>query len=221
MMFVLMIMTGGFAVDPMRYENTRTNLQNTLDRSTLAAAALNQRLDPEAVVRDYMKQAGLGGQIQSVQATEGLNSRIVHSAGLADTQPICLHMLGINRFDAAGGSQAEQSITNVAIVLVLEVSGSMTRNNKIGNLKTAATDFADQMPGNDPNHRISISIVPYNAQVDSGPLLAGKFHLTHQNGVANVNCVELPLSVYRDLALSLVQPMGTSKNCPDLCAAVS
>ena len=207
MMFVLMIMMGGFAVDLMRYENTRTNLQNTLDRSTLAAAALNQQLDPESVVRDYMQKAGLADQIESVTVTSGLNSRIVHSIGKADTHPIFLHMLGINRFDAMGGSQAEQSITNVEIVLVLDVSGSMTRNNKIGNLKTAATAFVDQMLANDPNHRVSITIVPYNAQVNIGPLLAAKFNLTNRNGVANVNCVELPLTVYGSLPLSRTLPM--------------
>ena len=205
--FILMIMFGGFAIDLMRYEHTRTNLQNTLDRSTLAGAALSQRLDPESVVRDYMAKAGLSDQLQSVQVTDGLNSRVVHSTGVADTHPIFLHMLGINQFDAKGGSQAEQSITNVEIVLVLDISGSMTRNNKIGNLKIAATNFVDQILGNDPNHKVSITIVPYNAQVNIGPLLAGKFNLTHPNGVANVNCVELPLSVYDNLPLSQTLPM--------------
>src|SRR5215204_2390536 len=37
MMSLLMIMMGGIAVDVMRYETRRTSLQNTLDRSTLAA----------------------------------------------------------------------------------------------------------------------------------------------------------------------------------------
>lgn len=207
MLFVLMAMMGGFAVDLMRYENTRTNLQNTLDRSTLAAAALNQKLNPQSVVRDYMTKAGLGDDLTSVTVTDVLNSRVVRSTGRADTNPFFLHMLGIDEFDALGRSQAEQSISNIEIVLVLDISGSMGRNNKIGNLKAAASNFVDTILGNDPNNRVSITIVPYNAQVNIGPLLVDKFNITDRNGVANDNCVELPPEVYATQALSRDLPM--------------
>ena len=207
MLFVLMVMMGGFAVDLMKYENTRVKLWNALDRSTLAAAALNQTLDPAAVVRDYMLKSGFADALKSVTVTEGLNSRVVHAVGRADTNPLFMHMLGIDRFDAVGRSQAEQSITNVEIVLVLDISGSMTRNNKIGNLKTAASEFVDTILASDPNHRVSISIVPYNAQVNIGTDLVTKFNITQPNGVVDNNCVELPPSVYGSLALSQTDPM--------------
>ena len=200
-LFVLMLMMGGFAVDLMRYENTRTNLQNTLDRSTLAAAALSQKLDREAVVRDYMLKAGIGDQLASVTVTSSQNTAIVNAVGRADTKPIFLHMLGIDRFDAVGRSQAEQAISNLEISLVLDVSGSMT-GNKLAKLKVAASAFVDTMLANDPNHRVSISIVPYNAQVNIGPDLVSKFNITHHNNVANVNCVEIPVAAYNTLALS-------------------
>ena len=189
-LFVLMVMMGGFAVDLMRYENTRTNLQNTLDRSVLAAASLTQQRAPETVVRDYMLKAGLKDQLSSVLVTEALNSRTVGAVGVADTHPLFLHMLGIDRFDAKGRSQAQQSITNVEIVLVLDVSGSMTRNNKIRNLKTAATEFVDTILASDPNHRVSITIVPYNAQVNTGADMASAFTVNNPNGVHDVNCFE-------------------------------
>ena len=139
-LFVLMVMMGGFAVDLMRYENTRTNLQNTLDRSVLAAAALTQKRNPNAVVRDYMLKAGLKDQLSSVQVTEALNSRTVGAVGVADTHPLFLHMLGIDRFDAKGRSQAQQTITNVEIVLVLDISGSMSRNNGSSSLRVLPSD---------------------------------------------------------------------------------
>ena len=201
-LFVLMVMMAGFAVDLMRYENTRTKLQNTLDRSTLAAAALSQTLDREAVVRDYMLKAGLANQLQSVTVTSGLNATSVAAVGRADTQPFFMHMLGIDDFDAVGRSKAEQAITNLEIVLVLDVSGSMLENNKIGRLKIAANEFIDTILDNDPNHRVSISIVPYNAQVNIGPDLVSKFNITHANGIANTNCIEIPAAAFDSLALS-------------------
>lgn len=206
MFFVLMVMMGGLAVDLMRFENTRTKLQNTLDRGTLAAAALDQRMDPTAVVADYMKKAGLSEQLESVQVTAGLNERIVHSTGVADTHPLFLHMLGIDKFDAVGISAAEQAISNIEVVLVLDVSGSMS-GQKIANLKIAADEFVDTLMANDPHHRVSIAIVPYNAQVNIGPKLATKFNLTYRANVQDVNCVEIPPSAYATQALSLTDPM--------------
>ena len=52
LLFALMVMVGGLAVDLMRYEHTRTGLQQTLDRCTLAATALRQSLDAESVCRE-------------------------------------------------------------------------------------------------------------------------------------------------------------------------
>ena len=52
-LFVIMAFMGGLAIDLMRYEQTRTSLQNTLDRATLASASLSQTLDPDQVVSDF------------------------------------------------------------------------------------------------------------------------------------------------------------------------
>lgn len=205
-LMVMMMMLGGFAVDLMRYENTRTNLQNTLDRATLAAAALSQKMDREAVVRDYMQKAGIADQLLSVTVTTSLNSSVVRSVGRAETNPFFLPLMGIDDFDAVGSSTAEQAISNLEIALVLDVSGSMS-GTKLANLKLAANAFVDTILNNDPNNRVSISIVPYNAQVNIGPDLVPKFNITNANQVANVNCVEFPAAAYDTLALSQTSPM--------------
>jgi hypothetical protein len=163
-------------------------------------------MDPKAVVQDYMLKADLADQLASVEVTSGLSERIVHATGVADTHPIFMHMMGIDRWDALGNSAAQQAIDNLEIVLVLDVSGSMS-GQKIANLKVAADEFVDTMMSNDPHHRVSISIVPYNAQVNIGPLLASKFNLSHRAGVPNVNCVEIPATEYANQALSLTNPM--------------
>lgn len=194
-LFLLMAMMGGFAVDMMRYEQTRTALQNTLDRCTLMAASLEQTLDPQLVVKDCVDKAGFGADLESVQVTQALNSRSVVSKGRVDTKPFFMHLIGINKFDALGTSGAEQAITNVEIALVLDVSGSMT-GAKIANLKIAAAEFVDNMLANDPNHRISITIVPYNAQVNLGSVLRAKYQAVNLHGVTDVNCLELPSSMF-------------------------
>lgn len=207
-LFVLMAMMGGVAVDVMKYEATRTQLSQTLDRCTLMAASLDQRLAPQEVVEDCVAKAGLGEQLQSVVVLEGVNSRDVQAVAKADTKPFFMHMLGIDRFDAAAGSRAEQKITDVEIALVLDVSGSMG-GTKISNLRTAASKFVATMLDNDPNRRISIAIVPYNAQVNLGPTLLSKFNVTAPHNalnrpfdLANHNCLELPPSVFGAAGIS-------------------
>ncbi len=190
-LFILMALFGGIALDIMKYETTRTTLQQSLDRCTLMAAAMNQKLVPEEVVRDCIKKAGLEDQLQSVKVTQGLNFRNVEVVGKVDSKPFFMHMIGIDKFDAAGASKAEQNITNVEIVMVLDVSGSMS-GAKLANLKTAASEFVDTMMTKDVNKRISIAVVPYNAQVNLGSALREKYNATNLHGVTDVNCLEVP-----------------------------
>lgn len=201
-MFVLMAMIGGIAVDLMRYEAMRTSLQNTLDRATLAAASLSQQLDAEDVVTDYFDKAGLAEYLRAVTVEEGLNYREVNADARAATNPFFLHMIGVEEMDAPGRSKAEQRMTNVEIVLVLDVSGSMADNNRLTNLKSAANEFVDTVLSSDSEDRISIAVVPFNGQVNLGAALRGRYNAQHQHGVTNVNCLDLPASVYTQTGIT-------------------
>ncbi len=200
MLFVLIAMLGGFAIDLMRYEERRTHLQNSLDRCTLMAASLTNRLDPEGVVLDCMDKSGLAGEVEDVQVTQGINFKDVAAKGRVPTDPIFMHMIGINEFDALGVSGAAQRVNNVEIVLVLDVSGSM-QGAKIANLRTAAAEFVETLLINDIDDRFAVSIVPYNAQVNLGAVLRSKYRATNLHGVANVNCLDLPASVYSTISV--------------------
>lgn len=208
MMASLMIAFGGLAVDMMRYEATRAALQNTLDRSALAAASFSQTMNSEDVVTDYFAKAGLSDQLVGVTATEGLNFRRVEANAEADTVPFFLNMVGLQQLHVAASSAAEQRITNVEVMLVLDVSGSMGNNNKLTNLQAAATEFVDTVLANDVENKISIGIVPFNNNVNLGPDLIGAFNATHQHGVANINCVDLPAAAFDSaIPLTLALPM--------------
>ena len=207
-LFFLMVIMAGVAIDVTRYETTRTALQNTLDRCTLMAAALDQELVPETVVRDCVSKAGMAGMLQDVQVVAGMNLRQVTTRGRADTRPFFLHMIGIEKMDAVAGASAVQSITNIELSLVLDVSGSMA-GAKIDNLKAAASAFVDTVLAADTDNRMSISLVPYNGQVNLGPNLRSQFNTTDQHGVANVNCIDLPASAYAgtNMSTAVAMPM--------------
>jgi Flp pilus assembly protein TadG len=205
-LFTLMLMMGGMAVDLMRYEQRRTALQQTIDRSVLAAASLTQDRDPEAVVNDYFDKAELSQYLRSVTVTEGMNFRIVEADAEAELLPYFTPMVGIDEFFVPAASAAEQRINNVEIVLVLDVSGSMNEptggTTKIAALRAAAAEFVQTVKTNDVENRISIAIVPYNAQVNLGPVLRGKYNATHVHDIADANCLELPQSAFNTPIIS-------------------
>lgn len=212
-LFLLMVMMGGIAVDAMRYEQRRTALQSTLDRSTLAAASMTQDLDPESVVRDYFDKEGLTPYLTRVTVTEGMNFRNVKAQARANAEPFFMHMIGIEDFQAKAVSVAEQRINNVEIVLVLDVSGSMNDpmtggGTKIAALRNAAKEFVSTVLAKDSEKKISIAIVPYNGQVNLGTRVKPYFTLTNVHGRAGVDCVDLPSSAYTSYAISRTTPLS-------------
>lgn len=208
-MMLVMLMLAGMGVDIMRFETVRTELQQTSDRATLASASITQELDPEDVVRDYFEKAGLSEKLTKVEVTTGLNFRTVRVEARADTNPIFLNLYGkraVDEIEARALSIAEQRITNVEIMLVLDVSGSMS-GAKLSNLKTSAKEFVETVINADGEGRISIGIVPYNGQVNMPQYLQNLFtNRVGDHGVSNVNCFDLPASVYSGLGL----PTNTS-----------
>lgn len=216
-LFLLMIMMGGLAVDLMRYEQTRTSLQNTLDRATLASASLTQTLDPTSVVNDYFTKAGMSQYLENITVSEGINFRNVVADASAETDSYFMQLIQQPQMDAKGHSMAEQRINNVEITLVLDVSGSMASNNKLTNLKSAAKEFVQTVMSSDAESKIAISLVPFNGQVNLGPDLRAKYvnaqwspkdALPTDLEAANVNCMDLPASVYDSTALPVNTVMG-------------
>ena len=181
MCLVAMLFFSGISVDVIRYESMRTRLQNTLDNATLAAANLDQTQDPTTVVQDYMNKAGLGSYLGAVTVTSGLNARTVTASAKANVAPAFMSLAGIKTMTAPAYSTASESIGNVEISLVLDVSGSMNSYNKIGNLRDAAKSFVTTMFNAVDPGKLSISIVPYAAQVTAGPGLYSYFKSTNDH----------------------------------------
>ena len=213
-LMVAMIGIGGLALDTMRYEQQRVLVQNALDRCTLMAASLKQRLDPSDVVYDCMANSGLRSAVKSVSVSDnasggnGANNRTVDAVAETEIDTLFPNVIGIRTFDVDARSRASQKVAKIEISLVLDVSGSMV-GTKLTNLKTAAKEFVATVLNNDPDKRISINLVPFTAQVNLGAQLRGLYNATYVHGQANVNCFDMPASVYTSLSLSrtLAMPM--------------
>ncbi|MEZ5796380.1 MAG: TadE/TadG family type IV pilus assembly protein [Paracoccaceae bacterium] len=205
--FFIMLLVGGLAVDLMRFETRRVELQNTMDRATLAAASLENLLVPQDVVRSYFEAAGLLENLDGVTVTEAMNSRTVSATATVRSDNYFMSMMDTPYLEALNTSEAEQRVSNVEIAMVLDVSGSMQNTpSRIANLKIAAKDFIDTVLDQDTDNKISISIVPYNGQVNLGPNLFSKFTVTQTHGTPNSYCIDLPTSTYSSTSVSRSTP---------------
>ncbi len=196
----LTLLVGGIGVDLMRSEMDRTLLQNTQDRAVLAAADLDQQLDPEAVVHDYFAKAGMSQYLNSVTVDAGLNYRIVSANARTVTPTQFMRFLGVDEINAPALSAAEERVSKIEISMVLDISGSMRHNGKIANLRDAANTFNETLIRDETKNLISISIVPYSEHVNAGPAIF--------NALPNVNyrhnlshCVEFPDSHFTSAGL--------------------
>lgn len=175
MMFVLMLLIAGMSLDIERFETARTKLQNTADSAALAAASLTQTVPSQEIVNDYFAKADMGDFIEDVHVTSALNYKNVVVEADINVPTHFFNMIGINNLATLVDSTAEESIGDVEISLVLDVSGSMGSNSKLSNLKTAANDFIDAIYEDTADGSVSISIVPYSTQVSVGPDILSHF----------------------------------------------
>ncbi|MFT4148970.1 MAG: vWA domain-containing protein [Paracoccaceae bacterium] len=207
-MFFFMVLMGGLAVDLMRYEYTRTSLQQTADTSALAAAAWSQKLEAEDVVEDYFDKDNKLQYLTKVYPESALNYTRVTVEAERVQPTFFMRMMGYDTLDVPAASVAEQRITNVEIAMVLDVSGSMA-GTKIANLKTAAKQFVSDVLSKDTESRVSVAIVPYNGQINLNSDLFAKYTVkansdgtSGANGTTNSNCFDLPSSVFSSASLS-------------------
>ncbi|MFV2053128.1 pilus assembly protein TadG-related protein [Aliiroseovarius sp. YM-037] len=235
-MFVLMLMITGMAIDLMRYEATRTTLQNTVDRAILAAADLDNDLDPQSVVEDYFAKAGMSDFLVAVNVQEALNYRSVTADTRASiptlfmsfnppNQPPADHPdrrrmkywldnMGRNNLVAAAGGTAVEQYQDIEISMVLDVSGSMNSSSRIQNLKVAAKEFVDAVTTKEPldPSLTTVNIIPYNATVSLGPRLGAEYNLVNSHFAPTSDglyshCPRFPSSAFDELAISPTTPL--------------
>ncbi len=202
---MMMVLVGGLGVDLMRNELERTKLQNTLDRAVLAAADLDQTLTPAEVVADYFDKAGLGDTLSNVTVSQGDNYRTVTATASATTTTQFMHLTGVDTLNAPAIGTAEERKRKVEISLVLDISGSMGRNNRMPRLQAAAIEFAQTVLTPETADMVSLTIVPYSEHVNPGELVFQHFPNINQVHTASW-CVEFEEEHYASAAVDFDHP---------------
>lgn len=238
MIFVMMLLVGGIAVDVMRSEMRRVTYQQTFDRAVLAAAniALPPSQTPVSVGQDWYDKAGLGNEFTvdyfapTITGAATASSREAKLTGKVRSYNHFMHMLDIPYFEIPVQASAQQGVSKIEVIMVLDITGSMSGTSgsttKIAALRQAASNFVTILKYNrdsdgnytipkDPNNLISIGMVPYSSNVNIPVGLRDQFTVSHlswwnaqpDQGVPDINCFEIPESTYGSLELSRTSPI--------------
>lgn len=229
-MFMLMITFGGIAVEVMRFETRRVAMQQTMDRAALAAASLLQTRSGKEIAEEWFKKTGLGYELAmvdfstpTVTAVNDAGLRRVTINAKVRSNNFFMGLLNVDYLEGPTVSEAAQGVSQIEVMLVLDITGSMgetigTGKTKIVAMREAASEFVRIIKLNDKKAGVSIGMVPYAAQVNIPEALRKQFtNLTHVSawggvagaGVPNANCIEIPTSTFTatGLATNLIMPM--------------
>jgi hypothetical protein len=188
--FLTMLVFSGVAIDLMLHENRRTHVQNSTDRAVLAAANLDQTVNPRTVVKDYLAKVGIivtdeDIDVQEIGAQGIVTGRQV-SVNVEATAPTAfMRLVGVNSLGYGTQAAARESVNDVEISLVLDVSGSMGWGTKLADMQNAANNFVDGVLDGAEDNRVSISLIPYSTQVSAGPELLSRLVVEHQHNFSH------------------------------------
>ncbi|MCX7289242.1 MAG: pilus assembly protein TadG-related protein [Rhodobacterales bacterium] len=234
--FLAMIMFGGIAIDVMRFETRRVANQQTLDRAVLAAASLTQTATPQSVVADWYAKTDLDDDLPMVEfagpevasiADAGLR-RVTASARVRSYNFFMSIFSPNDYLQSPTVSEAAQGVSQIEVMLVLDITGSMgdpavagQPKTKIVAMREAAQNFVNIVKANDKKDGVSIGVVPYAAQVNVPSALRAQFTVSDLStwggspgvagiplvGVPNINCLEFPTGGFNSTAVSLTTPI--------------
>ncbi|WP_339929686.1 TadE/TadG family type IV pilus assembly protein [Yoonia sp. 208BN28-4] len=211
-LLVVMLILGGMAVDFMRFESRRSMLQGVSDRAALAGASLrNSSTDEEAeaIALDYFVKAGLDQYLVGQPTASGgddANYRAVQVKAEMELDTFFLKLVGIDALTAGSSSKAIEGVGNVEISLVVDISGSMRETThdengtplaqtKMQALQEAAKAFTAAIFTEQHRGKISLSLVPYSADVNIGPTLFGRV-TNKQHDHDYSHCLNIPDSEF-------------------------
>lgn len=167
----------GLAVDMSAAYMVKQRLSHALDAAALAAAAsANAGGDVNAKVQQFFN---MNYPPEKIGATYDLNvaqnGDDIKVSARADYNTTFGRLMGINVITVDEDTTVTRELLGLEVALVLDVTGSMSTNNNIGTLRTAATNFLNILcRGVSCSSLVKIGIVPFAPAVNVGPYGLGK-----------------------------------------------
>jgi Putative Flp pilus-assembly TadE/G-like len=172
----IMAVTGA-AVDYSRASDARTQLQNAVDSTVLAAAKASPMLsdaqlqtEAEQYFRAVLRQRH---NLTTLPITVSRTDKAVAVAAGGILPTSFMKLFGLNTVPLASRAEAAIGQRKVELALVLDNTGSMSRLSKMDELKKATRNLIDAAEAAAPagSGMIRIALVPFDTEVKVDPAL--------------------------------------------------
>ncbi|MGL4396104.1 MAG: hypothetical protein ACRCS9_06160, partial [Hyphomicrobium sp.] len=199
MVLTALVLVAGVAIDFGRGASIADRAQAALDAAALAAT--KTMLDTNAsdaviaaVAQSYFDSAmksragwqttlkPLDVKIDRAQGGVALSVKGSLSSTIGN-------LVGVNKLNLSMSSHTENAVKNIELGVMLDVSGSMIDNGKLGDLKDAVDGLIEELLDNKSDlQKVRIGFAPYSTSVNAGEY-ASKFKETPGNGKTKNTCV--------------------------------
>ena len=163
----------GVAIDYSRANAVRTDLQAALDSTALMVSKNAAALSPDVLqstAKSYFlalfnnKQASNIQFTASYSTTGGSNLAV---SGSADMATDFMGIFGFDKITVTGSSTSKWGSARLRVALVLDTTGSMDDDGKIGALKTATKNLLTQLKAAvSVDGDVYVSIIPFSKDVN-------------------------------------------------------
>ena len=165
-------------------------------------------VDPARAIRGGRLDLGVRveGEDHGSRRAQVARGRTVQAQLDLEMDTLFMGLIGIDTLSGLSAGVAEERVQTVEISMVLDISGSMGSNNKIGNLRNAATEFVETVIHEDNSGLTTINVVPYNATVNLGSTVASYYNLENVHNYSN--CATFPSAAFSTTVLDPTAELG-------------
>lgn len=171
---VPIIGVAGVGVDTARGYMLKQRMSQALDAAGLAGGRAVYSASRDADIAKFyfanIPQGYLGATLNTPTIQVGANSETITLVATAELPSTFTRVLGVETMDVQSRVVVRRANRGLELVMVLDATGSMQDNNKIGKLRDAAKDLLDILYGasNNTAEKLYIGLAPYATAVNIG-----------------------------------------------------
>ena len=172
-MMLALVGFSGLALDGARLIYAKDVLQRSLDSGGLAAGHALDADDMEGDGHDFFAAniAAGGSLLRNTQLSiqTSPDDRVLTLTATAEVEATLMSVFGFDAITVSASTEITRETRGMEIALVMDNTGSMRSDGKIGAMKTAATSLITALyDGEETNPNLWVSLVPYTATVNVG-----------------------------------------------------
>ncbi len=180
-----MVLGVGVAIDVGRATTSRNNLQDALDAAGLAIShmsASSTTAQIQTAVNAWMKANMHDGSIgPNYTVSVSTSTQAVVLTATASVTTTIGGLAGITQVPITANTTVKWGLSHIELALVLDNTGSMSQDNKLTDLTSAATTLVNtlssQVSTSDPT-ALKIGVVPFSMAVNVGSTYANASWIT-------------------------------------------